>query len=859
MTKIHSWTRIIGLSILITLFLAVSAFAFPDPEHWYRFENNNQDSGTNPITLSILGPTDTPTYNTTLPVNGTYSANVSKSGFFAQTGGGWETSNTAFTLSVWMRNTTAFGTQNPTVFLQETGGTNNQIEFSLLKSGGPTRPHDIFFGKGIGASTQFMFTPVPAWVSDGDWIHVVLSGTQNANLSVYIDGQLANTSTTSGTWGSPSDAVGVGGIRGMAGTGFGGQLDEVMFWDQELTAAQVLEVFQTFMPSADVPELTITATDIFDGGALVNLSAIVTNGTVTLTNNTLGQTMLIAGVAQEGFYTVNLSTNDSGGYFNVIDNVTINFSTSFAPEMFQNYVIINATELFTDASTGFINATVGGIQTIISNNGYDAFLLPSGTHEVIGRAFGEYFETRKNVTVTALQNVTFKLDFYNALANVTLGNADTGEQVPVDFELNITPTNASESIFVNGTAGLATFVPLLRTYTYDFRIMPEELFTNTSSIITVNNTYSNLTVFSDVINSISLTVRHEPTNKIFGQAGAPNETVTFEFYGESAGTLFLNLTSSNGSLTTVLPAGDYELRYSADSFDKRSYFFNLSETNALSSDIYLLDKNLSALILVTVIDQDENQIQNAIVKVLRQYVDENGAFKVVEMVKTDQIGQNPINIVPNTQDYQFLIEVNDRVVFRSPTNQKVVSDTISFKVDLVIDLFDEILGLEQVQESLTFNNNTGTFTLTYSDTTGNTQEACLIVTQNSLGNPIQSYRCVNSSASTLQFTIPDNSSSYTAISRYQGVEGSRTIGSVVQLVDDAAQEIFGTFGLALGMFFILGLILTGVFAPQQMIMVSAVGLIVLAFSGLLSIPSSIITGVAVVGLIIIYISNRGVR
>jgi hypothetical protein len=85
-------------------------------------------------------------------------------------------------------------------------------------------------------------------VSDNKWHLVVLTYGQSGSggATLYVDGALDTTNSNSGAWASPVGAEWEIGFS-SAGTlrGYNGLVDDVRFYNRQLTAAEVLSVFNT--------------------------------------------------------------------------------------------------------------------------------------------------------------------------------------------------------------------------------------------------------------------------------------------------------------------------------------------------------------------------------------------------------------------------------------------------------------------------------------------------------------------------------------------------------------------------------------------------------------------------------------
>ena len=80
-----------------------------------------------------------------------------------------------------------------------------------------------------------------------------------------------------------------------------------------------------------------------------------------------------------------------------------------------------------------------------------------------------------------------------------------------------------------------------------------------------------------------------------------------------------------------LSIGDYEIRYHAPGYDdSRSFFFTVTNRSTDSLRVYLSNTSLTTLYLVRTVDQVDNDVVKARVRLQRQYVEFNGQFVTIE-------------------------------------------------------------------------------------------------------------------------------------------------------------------------------------------------------------------------------------
>lgn len=130
-----------------------------------------------------------------------------------------------------------------------TKGTNVAYEYAFYITGTSLLTMNVAQNSG-----QFIGRQYSSALSTGTWYHVVATydaSEVNGGLSLYLNGSAVdNTNSSAGVYtGMPNTASNVY-IGGWAGVDYAnGKIDEVSFWDKELSVAEVLEIYNSGSPS----------------------------------------------------------------------------------------------------------------------------------------------------------------------------------------------------------------------------------------------------------------------------------------------------------------------------------------------------------------------------------------------------------------------------------------------------------------------------------------------------------------------------------------------------------------------------------------------------------------------------------
>ena len=310
-----------------------------------------------------------------------------------------------WSVSVWVKTTTAGST-----ILTKGSGTswaNGNTIFYLgdgTSGGSGGIPSGVRWGGGF-----FQGAPNATPVNDGNW-HMVTYVNSGGNCAIYVDGVVQGLST--GNDGFSNADVGTVVRLGMTtdtvpsdGTvNFNGLLDEVQFYDQALSSAQVATLYQGQVPGGSLPStagvtiasgatfdvngvsqtiaslsgagsllksgsgtLTLTGANPFTGATTVNGGTLLVNGTTAASTTTVVSGATLGGTGTAGTVTVQgggtLAPGTSIGTFSAA-NTTINGTL----------VIEIASAASADRLNASGSVTLGGSLTVTAPAG-----LPAGS------------------------------------------------------------------------------------------------------------------------------------------------------------------------------------------------------------------------------------------------------------------------------------------------------------------------------------------------------------------------------------------------------------------------------------------------------------------------------------------------
>lgn len=314
-----------------------------------------------------------------------------------------------------------------------------------------------------------------------------------------------------------------------------------------------------------------------------------------------------------------------------------------------------------------------------------------------------------------------------------------------------------------------------------------------------------------------------------------------------------NISLQDSILIPNIPQGNYRAFYNAQQFNPRSYYFNLPNQTTQTINLYLLNSSRSQFFTVQVVDQTSLGVKNATIKVLRYYLTPN-AFVITQMARTNDIGQNIIDLVPDTVEYMFTIEYNGRTYLVSPAAKYSAGNPIRFTIDLNNDFNTDLTNLYGTQTSLSDNNQSSNrqITYTWNDLAGTATNAVLEVykTHPVYGKTTICYTQINTSAGQTSCNITNQIGNVIALASI--TEGSITSPrrqlNLNTNPTNAATEI-GTQGVFYAFIAIAGLALIGSFAPVYTIIFIIIAILATYAAQLYTIDYVLIVGLIIVGII----------
>ncbi len=201
-------------------------------------------------------------------------------------------------------------------------------------------------------------------------------------------------------------------------------------------------------------------------------------------------------------------------------------------------------------------------------------------------------------------------------------------------------------------------------------------------------------------------------------------------------------------------------------FTHRKYYLNnvFLNTNKITNvTLYHLNNSKASEIVFTVFDTTTgDRVKGAFIKVLRYYPGEN-VFRIVEIAKTDEVGQTLGKMVLADVFYKFIIEAPAGTVKLDTGVLRILSLTRSFGISFVVDVLDTWKKIHGVSFSTTCTKGTQTCRITWSDESNIVQDVTLEVWRiNGLTDKLLFSQTIAAASGTISYIVTED----TATNRY---------------------------------------------------------------------------------------------
>lgn len=319
--------------------------------------------------------------------------------------------------------------------------------------------------------------------------------------------------------------------------------------------------------------------------------------------------------------------------------------------------------------------------------------------------------------------------------------------------------------------------------------------------------------------------------------------------------------SSNYSTSTskININHDYDgvtlIRYDADSYAERHYYVNItSGHNAIN--LYLINSSLVTDVTVTIIDETNNNVEGAYIEAMRYDIDTN-SYITREIYKTNVEGAAQLNLIQDDEFYKFLIEYPFGQLRFSSEPAYIYDNSIEIQIQLGDEIAETYFNVQGIYYTLTFNNNTNIFTLTYSDTNNLMSRACLNIYKiTSKTETLANSSCIDSASGSIALKVANESGvSYDARALAGFSPATNFFGSLMHTFKEAGNPL--TYNLLwLDALLTICVAMVGFWSLAVMIILIPLPTLFMSLASLISIPLSAIISLQIVAFILAYVISR---
>jgi len=638
--------------------------------------------------------------------------------------------------------------------------------------------------------------------------------------------------------------------------------------------------------------ITFNCSAVVTGASFVNISLVTnTSGTFETTNTTTtnGGNISESGIADGIYLWSCLACDDDSDCGFADENRTITVDTteptiSFtSPASTINYHKIgnnlslnwSLTETNKDSCWFEYNNTN---TTVICDGGNYSFTPVSGKQSLTFYANDTANNIGSNTTTWS----------YNILENSQTYNELTYGSSYEDFILNITYDSSewsaiSATLMYNNTEYIGAKAGTGDTIEFSTSIqVPTQAtevnktfywqigLTNASGITSYNSTFNNQTISPIVLHLCDAVYTIPTLNFTIKEAGTfallnGSIEATFDYWGGGDGTIsqeynYANTTDNNTNYAfCIAPAyanfsTTATISYYKSGYDRREYYFNnytiSNDTDEIS--LYLSSSATTDIFTITVIDEDENAVSGATVDVQRWDIGTNNFYSIGSIVTT-QDGTGTINLRLYDTWYRYQVTYNGILyLVTEPVKEATTSRTL--EISLVGE--NPYYNFDNIQYSLTYNNQTNVSIFTFTDPTGALQTGCLnVLKMTGYGNTLIYDSCVESSSGTLSYYINDTGTYVIRAIFKLGAEYGYIEKIVDEIVVNGIAErftIIGKFGQVISLVFTGTMAMVGIASgsiPLGLFLI-IVSLFVELKIGWINISSSVLYGFISIAILI---------
>lgn len=452
--------------------------------------------------------------------------------------------------------------------------------------------------------------------------------------------------------------------------------------------------------------------------------------------------------------------------------------------------------------------------------------------------------SNENVDYTFQRSIT--VDNLTVGGNYLLFENDNLSFIPVTGSIDINVygwvDNANHNFSMLGTGNDVGFT--ISSEGVGASLYYDSNYTNTPLTTLTTETF----FFYQLNTPINFTLLNENNKSIIG------DNVSLEFISDETSSKYY---TNKGWLYKTLPKTEYVIRYGGDNYSTRFYYLDLVNIDySAAIPLYFINNTNAYPLTVTVIDQYGIVVSGVQVKALKYYIDTN-SFLLQETQTTDDNGEADITLTYNDEYYKFMIQ-KDGVTIKTTAPAYITGEVISITVTLGEEIGADYETWNNLEHSLTYNDNTNNFRLNWNNIDGVASNICFYIYENRYtGQVLANSTCSLVASGTILFPANNNSGySYTAKAYYKNLAGENNfLSSLTKSFNSNVST--GNLGLLLQILLTGVMVLLAFWSPPVAINLVPLSLIVGRAVGLNIFPYEALIPLQIGGIIIAYyISNK---
>lgn len=294
-------------------------------------------------------------------------------------------------------------------------------------------------------------------------------------------------------------------------------------------------------------------------------------------------------------------------------------------------------------------------------------------------------------------------------------------------------------------------------------------------------------------------------------------------------------------------------------FNDRFYAFNKQRysENTTERKMFMLGTGIGTNVIVQVKDAGLIPLENHFVEIERYYPGTN-SYEIVESGETDVHGQITARLIENIVQYRINVRDPNNALIKQTGNMNIACRAAICVLPLVIedttDYFDEFYEEDESDWSLTFSETTNTFTLSWTDTSGESATYRLFVDRVAWNGTTNVCNVTSTSSfGSLNCPVGNQNATYQARA-HRSASIEKLLGTLSKSVGDVFEQFGerGREGLLWSFFLLMILVSIGYWNPPIGIGLYLVGLIALGSIGLIYLNPAILIAQFVIGVAFIW-------